>query len=71
MGMTLLHRHVLSLVLSLLVVLTGQAAAVAHGAPGPAGRPMNLDDPLRGGTRHLVEAVHVLGDQRVEDGPYL
>ena len=36
--MTLLHRHILSLVLSLLVVLTGQAAAVAHGAPGPAGR---------------------------------
>jgi len=36
--MTLLRRHILPLMLSLLVVLTGQAAAVAHAAPAPSGR---------------------------------
>jgi hypothetical protein len=36
--MAALFRPVLPYVLSLLIALTGQAAAVAHGAPGPAGQ---------------------------------
>lgn len=33
-----MRRHILSWLLSLLVALTGQAAAVAHAAPGPSGQ---------------------------------
>lgn len=33
-----LRRHILPLLLSLLIVLTGQAVAVAEGAPAPSGR---------------------------------
>ncbi|WP_375175448.1 hypothetical protein [Pseudooceanicola sp.] len=36
--MSLLRRHIWAWVLSLLIVLTGQAAAVAHAAPGPSGQ---------------------------------
>ena len=36
--MSALRRHILPYVLSLLIALTGQAAAVAHAAPGPSGR---------------------------------
>lgn len=36
--MIVLRRHILPVMLSLLVVLTGQAAAVAHAAPSPSGR---------------------------------
>ena len=32
------RRHILPWVLSLLIALTGQAAAVAHAAPGPSGQ---------------------------------
>ena len=36
--MMFLRRHILPWVMSLLIALTGQAAAVAHAAPGPAGQ---------------------------------
>lgn len=36
--MTLLRRHILPMMLSILVLVTGQAAAVAHAAPAPSGR---------------------------------
>ncbi len=34
----MMRRHILPLMLSLLVALTGQAAAVAHAAPAPSGQ---------------------------------
>ena len=37
-GMRALRHHILPWVLSLLVALTAQAAAVAHAAPGPSGQ---------------------------------
>lgn len=37
-GMTAIRHHILPWLLSLLIALTGQAAAVAHAAPGPSGQ---------------------------------
>ena len=36
--MRALSRHILGYMLGLLIVVTGQAAAVAHAAPGPMGQ---------------------------------
>lgn len=36
--MTALRHHSFAILISVLVVLTGQAAAMAHGAPGPMGQ---------------------------------
>lgn len=37
-GMGLIRRYILPYLMVLLVVMTGQAAAVAHAAPGPSGQ---------------------------------
>ncbi len=37
-GVKMLHRHIVAGLLALVLLLTAQAAAVAHAAPGPSGQ---------------------------------